>query len=207
MKKSVISIRRRIIIVLLGIIVSIAIITCLIYRYNTNHLLISKPKQENYVDCTEELEGLSDYYNACGIGQMQIQGARKYDNGSRDAMIYIDGICNIPEANSSILLIRDYLEKNEEQFFDDAFYMHICLQGIGDDATESLAAMIEFNFEISDPIIETVYLQEGIIINSKDYECVSLPVAIVNVSACNELTEEEFYVLERNYPEADYVLP
>lgn len=177
------------------------------YRYKTNNLLISKPEQDYYVDCTDDLQGLADYYNANGVGQMQIQGAREYDNGSRDAMIYIDGICNIPEANSSILLIRDYLEKNEEQFFDDAFYMHICLQGIGDDATESLAAMIEFNFEISDPIIETVYLQEGIIINSKDYECVSLPVAIVNVSACDELTEEEFYVLERNYPEADYVLP
>ena len=159
------------------------------------------------MDCTDDLQGLIDYYNVNGVGQMQIQGARMYDNGSRDAMIYIDGVCNIPEANSSILLIRDYLQNNEEQFFDNEFYIHICFLGVGEDTTENLASMIEINFEISDPVVETVYLQEGSIINSEYNECVPLDVDIVNINVPIKLTSEEYTVLEQNYPNANYALP
>lgn len=198
---------RRFITVLLVIIVLATITTYLLYRCKTYNLLIDKPKQEKYVDCTDDLQGLIDYYNVNGVGQMQIQGARMYDNGSRDAMIYIDGVCNIPEANSSILLIRDYLQNNEEQFFDNEFYIHICFLGVGEDTTENLASMIEINFEISDPVVETVYLQEGSIINSEYNECVPLDVDIVNINVPIKLTSEEYTVLEQNYPNANYALP
>lgn len=198
---------RRLITVLLVIIVLATIATYLLYRCKTYNLLIDKPKQEKYVDCTDDLQGLIDYYNVNGVGQMQIQGARMYDNGSRDAMIYIDGVCNIPEANSSILLIRDYLQNNEEQFFDNEFYIHICFLGVGEDTTENLASMIEINFEISDPVVETVYLQEGSIINSEYNECVPLDVDIVNINVPIKLTSEEYTVLEQNYPNANYALP
>lgn len=208
MKRVAINNRSNIIIVLLVLVcILIAITTCIIYRYKMYNLLISKPKTENYVDCTDDLAGLTDYYNANGIGQMQISGSRLYDNGARDAMIYIDGINSIPDANTSMLMIIDYLEAGEAPLFNDTFYLHICMLCGGETITNNRASMIEFELELSNPSATTVYLQEESIISSIGYENVPLDVEVVNVNATNELTLEELTVLEQNYPDADYALP
>ena len=183
------------------LIISIVILV-IKYGYPTYLLWVSQPKPDNYIDCTDDLSGLADYYNRYGIGRMQIQSASLYDTGERGAVLYIFGVNNIPEANSAALVIREYFENYGEQFYDNKFVLNIYMMTEGPVSEDEQFAAFEICFDLSEPDCATVSLGKGTLINSINLDSIPLNVSIVHIYSSDELTDEELETIESNYPNA-----
>ena len=192
------------------LLVSIVFTIGFFYGYKSK-LISMYPPETPPVDCSNELNGLVQYYNENGIGEMTIRYANVYDD-YKSAEFYIFGITSIPDANKAVSIVNEYMETNEKSLLNNSYIFNFEIYNKNPtDSWDGVFAPIVINYDVSGIYtISTVDIfMKNCIANSLSIESFPINVEKVNVYQLahpnEELTEEELECIEQNYPDAEIV--
>lgn len=160
-------------------------------------------KNTHYVVCTDELNGLVQYYEENGIGQIRIDYVVLYDNGYYGSDCYIEGIHSVSQANEAITTVIEYLKTNKQSLIDNGFIIELEMQGKESVTENKLYSHMFFYYDVSHNYTSTATVSTNSIINSLNDESFPMDFEKVSFFGTEELTEEELECLRQNYPDAE----